>query len=224
MLGATSSIDEDGRARVTLNGLALVDGDRGIPLTLQPSPPAGVVTHPSGPVTLSGTAGGLQAGITSDIAGARAQLDAFSVGFVAALNAAHAGGFTPAGAPGGPLLGMVAGQVTVLVTQPGELAATDVAGQTQNGVTADHLAQLRSTQGDAYRSLVAGLAGRVAGLGRSSDTAQSVATSASVQRDSEIGVNLDEEMTDLMSQQRAYEAAAKLVTVIDEMLQSLIGM
>ena len=220
-LGATASLDDDGQARVTLNGLALVDRDRGAELTLGPG---GVVTHPSGVLTLGGSAGGLQATLTTDIPDARAALDDFSNGFITALNGAHAGGFTPAGGAGGPLLALVAGQVTVVVTDPGDLAATDVAGQTQNGRTADALAELRGTQGVAYRSLVTSLAGRVASLGRSADTAQSVADGASLQRDSEVGVNLDEEMTDLMSQQRAYEAAARLVTAIDDMLQTLIGM
>jgi flagellar hook-associated protein 1 FlgK len=43
-------------------------------------------------------------------------------------------------------------------------------------------------------------------------------------RDSVSGVNLDEEMTDLIKLQHAYEAAAKLVTIADEMLQSLLQM
>lgn len=43
-------------------------------------------------------------------------------------------------------------------------------------------------------------------------------------RDSVSGVNLDEEMTELLQIQRAYEAAAKLVTTADEMLQSLLEM
>ena len=38
------------------------------------------------------------------------------------------------------------------------------------------------------------------------------------------GVSLDEEMVDLIQFQSAYEAAAKLVTVVDEMLEQLIGM
>jgi flagellar hook-associated protein 1 FlgK len=61
-------------------------------------------------------------------------------------------------------------------------------------------------------------------VGRSADTASSVADAASQSRDSEMGVNLDEEMTDLMSHQRAYQAAAKLVSVVDEMMQTLIQM
>lgn len=220
-IGAQSSIDDDGRVRVTLNGLALVDGDRSVPLSIDPS---GAVVHPSGPVTIGGTVGGLRAAVSVDIADARTQLDTFVNAFMSALNTVHATGFTPSGAPGGPLLAMVSGQLTVVATGPGDLAAADVSGQLQNGRVADALAQLRSTQGGAYRAVVSSLSGTVAGVGRSADTAQSVADAASQSRDSAVGVNLDEEMTDLMSQQRAYEAAARLVSVVDEMLQTLIQM
>ncbi len=220
-IGAKSSIDDDGRVRVTMNGLAVVDGDRSVPLTVSGT---GTVTHPSGPITLGGTVGGLQAAVTTDIADAKAQLDTFVTGFMSAVNTVHATGFTPAGAPGGPLLAIVSGKFTVAVTQPSDLAAADVAGQAQNGRTADALAQLRGAQGGSYRSVITALSGKVAGVGRSADTAQSVADAASQSRDSEMGVNLDEEMTDLMSQQRAYQAAARLVSVIDEMLQTLISM
>jgi flagellar hook-associated protein 1 FlgK len=37
------------------------------------------------------------------------------------------------------------------------------------------------------------------------------------------GVNLDEEMVHLVEFQRAYEAAARLVSIVDEMLDSLIN-
>jgi flagellar hook-associated protein 1 FlgK len=220
-IGAQSSIDDDGRVRVTLNGLALVDGDNATQLTVTPS---GSVTHPSGPVTLGGTVGGLQAAVTTDIADAKTQLDTFVNGFMTALNTAHATGFTPSGASGGPLLSIVSGKLTVAVTQPGDLAAGDVAGQAQNGRVADALSQLRTTQGAAYRTVITALSGKVAGIGRSSDTAKSVSDAASQSRDSEFGVNIDEEMTDLMSHQRAYEAAAKLVSIVDQMMQTLIQM
>jgi flagellar hook-associated protein 1 FlgK len=44
------------------------------------------------------------------------------------------------------------------------------------------------------------------------------------QRDSVSGVSLDEETSDLMRFQKAYQANAKVISVIDEMLSSLIGM
>jgi flagellar hook-associated protein 1 FlgK len=222
-IGAVASVDDDGQVRVTLNGLALVDGDRATPLQYSAGPPP-TITHPSGPVTLGGTAGGLQVGITSDLADTRAQLDSFVAGLISALNTVHAGGFTPSGSAGGPLLAESAGRVSVAVSAPGDLAAADVAGQPLNGRTADALSQLRGSQGDALRSLVSAMSGKVAGVKSSADTAHALADNASQQRDASVGVNVDEEMTELMSQQRAYQAAARLVSVVDEMLQSLIGM
>jgi flagellar hook-associated protein 1 FlgK len=53
------------------------------------------------------------------------------------------------------------------------------------------------------------------------DYSQAVLDHLGELRSSVSGVNLDEEMTELMKIQAAYEAAAKLVTFADEMLQSL---
>jgi flagellar hook-associated protein 1 len=44
------------------------------------------------------------------------------------------------------------------------------------------------------------------------------------QRDSVSGVSVDEEMTDLMKYQKAYEASAKLITTIDEMLETVLSL
>ncbi len=222
-LGAIATTDADGQTRVTVSGLAIVDQDLATPLTVGTTPP-GTITHPSGPVTLSGTIGGLQSSIKTDIPDARSQLDTFVTGLTTAMNNAHAAGFTPTGAPGGPLLAEVGGLLTVVVAQTSDLAVTDVAGQTQNGNVADAISQLSATQGPAFRSVVASLSGKVAAAGRSSDTASAVSDAASSQRDSELGVNVDEEMTNLVSQQRAYDAAAKIVSVVDAMLQTLIQM
>lgn len=43
-------------------------------------------------------------------------------------------------------------------------------------------------------------------------------------RDSVSSVNLDEEMTNMVQQQKAYEAAAKYLTVVDEMMETVIRM
>jgi flagellar hook-associated protein 1 FlgK len=42
-------------------------------------------------------------------------------------------------------------------------------------------------------------------------------------RESVAGVNIDEEMTNMLSYQHAYSAAGRLVTAIDEMLDVLIN-
>ena len=44
------------------------------------------------------------------------------------------------------------------------------------------------------------------------------------QRDSISGVSLDEEMTELMKFKKAYQASARLITTVDEMLDTVINM
>lgn len=44
------------------------------------------------------------------------------------------------------------------------------------------------------------------------------------QRDSVSGVSLDEEMTDLIRFQKAYQASARLITTLDEMLETVLGL
>ena len=222
-IGARADVEDDGRVRLFVNGLTVLEGNQFSALEV-PGFPVGQVLHPSGPIVLGGTVGGAQTALTTDIAGARSQLDAFVDGLVSALNTTHANGFTPGGAAGGPLLADVTGRLEVQVTSAADIAASDIPNGVQNGRVADALAQLRGTQGSAYRAVVTTLSGNVAALGRSADTASSVAESAQLDRESQVGVNLDEEMANLVTQQRAYEAAARIVSIVDEMMKTLIQM
>ena len=80
-----------------------------------------------------------------------------------------------------------------------------------------------STIGDQY-------AQQIAALGVESQTAKSQSTNQSVlvnqletQRSSTSGVSLDEETINLITYQKAYQAAARIITVMDEMLDTLIN-
>jgi flagellar hook-associated protein 1 FlgK len=53
---------------------------------------------------------------------------------------------------------------------------------------------------------------------------ETLLTEYSATKESISGVNLDEEMADLLMFQRAYQAASKLITTADEMLQTLLSM
>lgn len=223
LLGARADVEDDGRVRMFVNGVTIVEGNRFSELTV-PGTPVGQVNHPSGPMTFGGSIGGTQTALTVDIANQRAQLDSFVSGLVSALNTTHVSGYTPGGATGGPLLTDAGGVLSVAITSTADIAASDIPNGVQNGRVADALAQLRDGQGGAFRAVVTSLSGMVAALGRSADTANSVADSAALDRESITGVNLDEEMTNLVGQQRAYEAAARIVTVVDEMLRTLIQM
>ena len=56
------------------------------------------------------------------------------------------------------------------------------------------------------------------------ETQDAVYESAFEQRESTIGVNIEEELIDLVKYQRAYEASARIFTVSNEILQTLVGL
>lgn len=222
-VGATAKIQADGQARVTVSGLALVDGTSVTALSVATTP-AVAVLHPAGPIAAAGIAGGLVTALSTDLPAFRTQLDNFVGGLLTDLNALHATGVTPGGAAGGALLADAGGLVSVVPASTADLAAADTTGSPQNGKIADALAQRRVIQGDVFRSVANAVANTVAGIGRAADTARSISDANEAARDSVVGVNIDEEMTQLVSQQRAYQAAAKVITTVDQMLQTLIAM
>jgi flagellar hook-associated protein FlgK len=85
-------------------------------------------------------------------------------------------------------------------------------------------ASLSARFGDYARNLVTGLAQTISSVTTRSEESNVVETALKIQRDSVSGVSLDEETADLLRFQKAYQANAKVVSVIDEMLMSLISM
>ena len=99
------------------------------------------------------------------------------------------------------------------------------AANTDNGV-AKQLANLRlSTTGtDAqYRAMIVELGVQAAVSDRNLGIQQVITAQVDAARESVAGVNIDEEMTNMLSYQHAYSAAGRLVTAIDEMLDVLIN-
>jgi flagellar hook-associated protein 1 FlgK len=74
------------------------------------------------------------------------------------------------------------------------------------------------TFAQSYSGSVARFSHALSQARMSSDNQDSVFNSISAQRDSVSGVSLDEEAAELMKFQRAYQAAARVVTIIDQML------
>ena len=54
-------------------------------------------------------------------------------------------------------------------------------------------------------------------------TQSAISTQVDASRESSSGVNIDEEMTNMLQFQHGYQAAARLITTIDEMLDTLIN-
>ncbi|WP_248580354.1 flagellar hook-associated protein FlgK [Nocardioides sp. InS609-2] len=240
LTGATAKIRSDGGVDVTVGGVALVTGQQasrleiasgvaadgsadGAPVTFRISD--GLTTIPvTGAVR--GEAGGVTELLNVTLPGYLAALDAVAKTFADEINAQHAAGYDAAGNPGQPLFSYnsanAAASLTLAVTNPGALAASGLPGGVLDGSNADKLSEATSAE-KAYQSLVSGFGARVASVHRLAANQQVLTAQVDGSREQLSGVNLDEEMVNMLSAQRAYEAASRVISTVDSVLDTLIN-
>jgi len=80
-----------------------------------------------------------------------------------------------------------------------------------------------SSGGSTYTQLVTQIGNDVASAGRQEATAQVLSDNLKDRRESIAGVSLDEEMTNLIRFQRAYQASARTMSTTDDLLDTLIN-
>ena len=127
-------------------------------------------------------------------------------------------------------LDLTAANIAVAVTDPQKLAISSgdptATPGVLNGETADDLSELSTSRlgaDAAYQSLIGDLGVTAQASLRRRDIQTAVTDPGAASRDAESGVNLDEEMTNLLTYQRGYEAASRVLTTIDSMLDQLIN-
>jgi flagellar hook-associated protein 1 FlgK len=161
----------------------------------------------------------------------RAALDAVGVSIATSVNALHSAGTSLDATTGNNLFdpaGTTALSFAVsadVAGQPLRLAASDGSGPLDNSVALS-LARLGTDPtgpSAQHAELLTGLGNRVRLLSNSADTAVLASGRADDVLQSEVGVSLDEELADLVSAQRAYEASARMISAIDGMLDTLIN-
>lgn len=157
---------------------------------------------------------------TGIVASYRAELDAFAQGLADSVNALHTSG-------GGPAFfsytaGAAASTLTVAVgaAEVQTSAAAPVGG---NDIAMAIGALRGGAAEQAYSSLVSRVGTDMSEARRSEENAQSLVLAVQERRDSTSGVSLDEEMTNLVRFQRAYQASARAMTTLDESLDVLIN-
>jgi flagellar hook-associated protein 1 FlgK len=129
----------------------------------------------------------------------------------------------------------------VALTSPRQVAAATVdpatAGGTLSGSTwsavstdgnlADTLFQQRLLSGGAdatYNSMITGLGVQATATSTTLSAQSVISTNVDASVESTSGVNLDEEMTNMLQFQHGYAAAGKLVSTINQMLDDLMNM
>jgi flagellar hook-associated protein 1 FlgK len=231
LTGATTRVNADTTVTVTVGGKDLVRGTTAATLsvsgatTLEGASADPVTLSIDGePVTLSsGQLGGTQRLVDTDLPGYRDKLDAFVATFVGQVNAQHAQGLDQDGAAGGDLFsGTSAATLQVAVTDPRRLAAAsaDKGGTDNTNATALSTLDLGA---DTYRQLVTGFGITVSSANQATTSQTAMVTQIDAARESVSGINIDEEMVNLLTAQRNYEGAARVLTAVDSMLDTLIN-
>lgn len=225
--GVTIRPGDAGTLDVFIGGTALVRGTRAE--TLAVSDAAGMAsitwTKDGLPANVSGQAAGMLETVNDVLPRYRAELADVAQTLADETNAVHVTGFDLDGAAGVALfvIGPQGIEVNGAVAgQPRKIAAGATPG-TLDGSIARELAA--SGQADAaYRQLVVGLGVEAQSANRRVEIQSAITSQIDMSRESQSGVNIDEEMTNLVMYQHAYNAAARFVAAVDETLQTLIGM
>lgn len=181
-----------------------------------------------------GELGGLIQARDRDIASLSGTLDQFAYTFAAKLNTAHQAGFDASGTAGTDLFTTsatpagAAASVQLNITDPQKLAASSVAGASDN-VNLLNMLGVRDTPVvngskpiDAYSAMVFLVGGNLSNAQIDSQAASVVMQQLQDMRGSISGVSLDEEAANLIKFQRAYEANAKVIQTVNELLQTAV--
>ena len=229
LVGGVATVDSDGQASVSVGGVALVTGSNAQQFALSgaatiggaaASPPRIVWGTTTVPVE-SGSAAGYLAVLGTDLPTLSAQLDTVAVSLRDMVNNVHQTGYQADGTPAGVFFdGTDAASFTVVPTDPAQLAVTAVSGAV-DGSVAQQLGDLSDERVQAtvlggtgpsaqWRTMTTGLGVRVQSLKNASTVQDSVVAAAEAAVQTDAGVNLDEEMTNLLQYQRSYQASSRL--------------
>ena len=153
------------------------------------------------------------------------------------VNAVHRTGFSLSGATGENFFGgSNAADMAVnakLAGDPGLIQAGGIAGAVGDNQTVLALAQLaekkigslnNQTFSQSYGQTVAKLGQALASVNAQLENQAVVESMLQRQRDAISGVSLDEEMTDMMKFQKAFEASARLIATVNSMLETVLNL
>ena len=246
LAGGTVREQPDGTVDVLVGGNALVTGgsvrtlalsgsssDRmGSPLQLEWTDRSGVAV----PVDGGEIAGALSVlapasgGSGGAIAEAAESYNKFASALAAAVNPIHATGVTGSGASGVDFFTFSAtGPAALGISGPANIANIALKGSTGGNLDtsiADKISQLGTGAGSpdkTWSGIVTGIGVQSRGAQQHESLTAAAQAAALSDRASQASVSLDEENVNLLTNQHAYQAAARVMTAVDEALDILIN-
>lgn len=246
LIGATSMPAGDGTVRVMVGSTVLVDGPTKAHLKLEPGADGLQPVweaYGSPPFSGTGTIGGLVSVRDGELRQLKSDIAGMAEALRTEVNRIHRAGYPVGGLTGGPLDFFVStGAPADIVVNPAlspELiqAGGSAEGAPGDGENARALARLadlpmldsvilqgeRQSMRAYYRNLVGWIGSRAHETGRHEDVAKVHQRANEQQRMSNWGVSLDEEVAGLTMQQKSFAAAARVISVMDEMIDTLIN-
>ena len=238
----TATAQSDGAVNISIGGVAMVAGG---------TESDSLETYDSGggqlqvqaqnagtPLTLTG--GSIEGNITTRdgaLATLQSSVNSLASQLITQVNGIYSSGYDLNGNTGANFFtGTDASDIAVnstLANDPGAFQASGTAGETGDNSVALALAQLANsgisglnnqTFSQSWAGTVGNLGYTITAVNGQVNDSSSVSQMLSSQWNSVSGVNIDQEMTNLMQFQKSYEASAQIVTTLNEMLQTLIGM
>jgi flagellar hook-associated protein 1 FlgK len=232
--------NENGAVSITVGGRSLVDGPNVVAnLETFDDGSGNLQVRAQGDATaLSLTGGSIQGAISArdnEVAGLRQQINELASTLITQVNQLHSTGFGMDGSTGLNLFnGTNAGDIQVNPNlDPSQLAVSGSSTETGDNSNILKISKLSTTAMASLNGMT--FAGRqaeiVSGLGQQLASAntdlsdqQTIQKFLGAQRDSISGVSIDEEMANLILFQNAFQASAKLISMTDEMLNTIIQM
>jgi flagellar hook-associated protein 1 FlgK len=251
LIGATAYPQADGSVNVNVGGDSIVDGANWksvrvqalttdptkLGLALGDAPTGGGTTETM--YQVGGQIAGTLDAYNNVYPDSLSKLDGVASALVTTTNALHRTGFIGANPAGNFFDSARTTARTIqldstITANVSNVAASGIANEMGDNSVAVALSQLRETAttvngqsvslNEGYRTVVAAIATSVNSANGTATAARTLATQSDARRESIKGVSIDEEMVNLMKYQQSYAAAAKLISVVDEMSTTLINM
>jgi flagellar hook-associated protein 1 FlgK len=242
LVNISTNTNANGTVDVSIGGTQLISGNQTLD-TLQTYDSGNgqlLVRTATGGTPLALTGGSIQGTIDARdgaLKTLRDGLDTLASSLISQVNGVYSGGYDLNGGTGATFFtGTNAGTIAVnssLQTDPSLLQAAGVSGAPGDNTVALALAKLgsQSIASLGNKSFTAAFGAQVGSFGNALSNANTeVANQSSVtnmlqnQRDSVSGVSLEEEMANLITFQQAYAASSKIITTVDQMLQTVISL
>ncbi|RYV50034.1 flagellar hook-associated protein FlgK [Pengzhenrongella frigida] len=245
LVGASAVERSDGTVDVLIGGNAIVRGDKAYSIEINANSltmGADVTVSWKGGAQL-GAESGMVVGMVNTLAtaakggiltGVAADYDTVADKLISMVNTQHGSAVTAAGVAGGAFFKLTpatpgasaAANFAVAITNVDEIAVGKPLGGALDGSMGDAMAQLGKDSGgpDAlWTAFVADIGVTSRSAKQSAVITEATRSNAEGLQMSNASVDVDEEAVNMLTYQRAYEGAARVLTAIDAMLDTLIN-